>query len=74
MNIKDPKQKAEELVSDFIQMMPDNIDKIGHSYSQQYHVAKVQAEYVAHEVKYSHQEESYKYLYWKEVQNEIKKL
>lgn len=72
--MKDPKQKAEELIADFIEMMPDNIDKIGHCYVQQYHVAKVQAEYVAHHIKYSHQEDSYKFLYWEEVQNQIKKL
>lgn len=72
--MKEPKQQAEELVADFIQMMPDNIDKIGHCYAQQYHVAKVQAEYVVHHVKWSHEADSYKWIFWEEVKNEIKKL
>lgn len=72
--MKNPKEQAQELIADFIQMMPDNIDKVGHCYAQQYHVAKVQSEYVCHHVKWSHQVDSYKWLYWEEVQNEIKKL
>ena len=72
--MKNPKEQAEELIADFIEMMPDNIDKVGHCYKQQYHVAKVQAEYVAHHVKYSHKEGSYKYLFWLEVQEFIRKL
>jgi hypothetical protein len=71
---KTAKEKAVELIADFIHMMPDNIDKIGYSYEQQYHVAKVQAEYVAHTVKFSHQILSHKYIFWQEVQNQIKKL
>jgi hypothetical protein len=72
--MKNPKEQAVELVADFIEMMPDNIDKVGYCYKQQYHVAKVQAEYVAHHVKYSHQKGSYKYLFWLEVQEIIRKL
>lgn len=68
----DPKQKAQELIADFIEMMPDGIDKIGYEYKTQYEVAKCQAEYTAMTVKHSCKDGSEKHKYWSEVQNQIK--
>lgn len=72
--MKEPKQKAEELIADFIQIMPDGIDKLGYDFKTQYEVAKCQAEYVAHTVKYSHKKDGKKWNYWLEVQRQIKLL
>lgn len=72
--LKPPKKLAEQLIADFIQMMPDGIDKIGYSYAQQYNVAKVQAEYVCCIAKHSHEEWSDKFEYFKKTQEEINKL
>ena len=69
-----PKQKAQELIADFINMMPDGIDKIGYQFKTQYEVAKCQAEYAAHTAKFSHKKQSKKFAYWQEVQNQIKLL
>ena len=73
-NNKTPKKLAETLVADFIQMMPDGIDKIGYSYAQQYNVAKIQAEYVCCIAKHSHEEGSDEFEYFKRTQEEIIKL
>lgn len=72
--MKHPKLIATELISDFIEMMPDGIDKIGYDFKTQYEVAKVQAEYAAHVAKFSHPPKSEKFLYFQNVQEEIKKL
>lgn len=71
--MKSPKKLAEELIADFIEMMPDGIDNI-YSLKTQYEVAKVQAEYSAHVVKWAFEKDSEQYNYWQEVQNQIKKL
>lgn len=70
----EPKQKAEQLIADFIRMMPNGIDKIGYKFETQYKVAKSQAEYVVHTVKYSHKKDGKKWKYWLEVQNQIKSM
>lgn len=72
--MKEPKQKAEELIGDFVQMMPTGIDKIGYKYKTQYDVCKCQAEYAAHIAKWSHKKNGKKWNYWLEVQNQIKIL
>ena len=71
---KSPKKLAEELIADFIEMMPDGIDKVGYSYAQQYHIAKVQAEYACYVAKWSHKQGSKKFQYFENTQEEIKKL
>jgi hypothetical protein len=72
--MKNPTEKANELIQDFIEMMPTGIDKLGYCYKTQYEVAKIQAEYCAHVAKYSHGKESKKGKYWQEVQKQIKQL
>jgi hypothetical protein len=72
--LKTPKEKAEELISDFIEMMPDGIDKIGHNFQTQYHVAKCQAEYCAHTAKFSHKPQSKKFKFWENVTKEVRNL
>jgi len=72
--MKTEKEKAEELISDFVEIMPDGIDVLGYTFKTQYEVAKCQAEYCAHVAKFSHKTESKKFKYWLEVQNQIKLL
>jgi len=72
--MKTAKEKASLLVSDFVEMMPCGIDKIGYPYRTQYEVAKHQAEYAAHVAKWSQKKDSKNWNYWQDVQNEIKKL
>ena len=72
--MEEPKQKAEELITHFIQMMPEGLDRIGYELKTQYEVAKCQAEYTAMTVKHSCKNEGKKYKYWLEVQNQIKLL
>lgn len=72
--MKNPKQQADELISDFLEMMPDGIDKIGYKFRTQYEVAKCQAEYVAHTCRYSHKMNSKKWKFWLAVQEEIRLL
>ena len=68
--MKTPKQKAEELISDFIQMQLNSLDDM----KKQYEMAKVQAEYCAYVAKYSNKDSSEDFAYWESVQLEVKSL
>lgn len=72
--MKATKDKAEELIGDFIQMLPSNLDKIGISMSKQYDFAKVQSEYCAMVAKHSYEHGTIGYEYWSEVQKDINLL
>ena len=72
--MKSPKEKAEELIADFIQMQPKHLDKIDIDMSKQYAFAKAQAEYCGFVAKVSHNKESDDYEYWNDVQKEIRAL
>ena len=77
-NMKTPEQKAEELISDFIEMQLSHLDKyyrdIDSDMKQQYALAKVQAEYCASVAKYSNKDSLANYVYWEEVQLKINSL
>ena len=76
--MKTPEQKAEELISDFIEMQYTHLDKyyrdIDSDMKQQYALAKVQAEYCAYVAKYSNEDSLANFVYWEEVQLKIKLL
>lgn len=65
--MKSPKEKAEELIADFIQMQPKHLDKIDIDMPKQYAFAKAQADYCAFVAKVSHSIFSPNYMYWKNV-------
>ena len=78
-NMKTPEQKAEELISDFIEMQLSHLDKyyrdIDSDMKKQYSLAKAQAEYCAAAVaKYSNKNSLANYVYWEEVQLKINLL
>ncbi|MFL1896817.1 hypothetical protein ACJRPK_14010 [Aquimarina sp. 2-A2] len=72
--MKDPNKIAEQLISDFIEMQPKYLDKIGIPMNRQYEFAKCQAKYCAHVAKFSHAKESDDFEYWFDVQKAIEKL
>ena len=77
-NMKTPEQKAEQLISDFIEMQLSHLDKyyrnIDSDMKQQYALAKVQAEYCAYVAKYSNKDSLANFVYWEEVQLKINLL
>jgi hypothetical protein len=72
--MKSPKKLAEELVVDFIEMLPNGIDKIGYDYKSQYEVAKIQAKYSCDIIKYAFKVDGDIFNYWQEVKQEIELL
>ena len=75
-----PLKKAEELISDLLQMQPilqmqpNGQDEFNIELAKQYEYAKLQAEYACHNAKFSHSETSKKFKFWSDVQAEIKNL